>query len=170
MSLLALSALMAILITGCVIPRSLEVETSDANFSSPPIIDSAAAPFEFPGPFTLARDDIDSTLSLTLLDNDITDTLFVRIFLDYDPESGGGLVTDCTATESGERARVATCPAQNICTQLEEGDTDLHSLEAVVSDRDWLTADDPDAGDQPPLRAVPLEAGRVIRGWSMNCE
>lgn len=157
---------------GCVIPPSLEVEVSDAGFSADPTIRSAASPFEFPGPFTVARDDTDVTLSLTLRDNDVDDTLFVRLFLDYDPESGAGLLSDCVSAPTGERDRVLGCPINTVCSLIEDGDTTLHNLEAHVTDRLWLTADDPGAADQPPLRAIDLEAGAgdSVRGWTMRCE
>ena len=156
----------------CIIPPSLEVEVSDAGFSAIPVIRSAASPFEFPGPFTVSRDAADVTISLTLRDNDLDDTLFVRLFLDYDPQSGAGLLSDCVAAPTGERDRVLGCPASTVCNLIEVGDTSLHSLEAMVTDRPWLTADDPDAVDQPPLRAVDIGAGAgdSIRGWTMRCE
>ncbi len=155
--------------TGCILPISLEVETTDAGFSSPPIIDSAAAPFEFPGPLQLVRDDVGAEISLTVLDNDLDDSLFVRLFVDYDPESGSGLATDCTAPPSGTRSRVVVCPTANICPQIDLGDTDSHALEAVVTDREFLLGDDPDAVTQPPFRAFALDSGHAIRGWSITC-
>jgi len=160
--LLALSA--------CVIPLSLEVEVNDAGASSPPVIRSAANPFEFPGPLTIARDSTDVNISLTIEDRDVDDTLFVRLFLDYDAASGAGLVSDCVASPSGEDERIASCVGNTICNLIEDGDVSLHNLEAHVTDRDWLMADDPDAADQPPLRAVASNAGDSVRGWSVRCE
>lgn len=156
----------------CIIPPSLEVEVNDAGVSSPPVVRSAASPFEFPGPFTVTREATDVSISLTLRDNDLDDTLFVRLFLDYDPESGAGLISDCVSAPTGERDRVLGCPINTVCSLIEVGDTSLHTLEAMVTDRLWLTAGDPDAVGQPPLRAVDVNAGAgdSIRGWTMRCE
>lgn len=154
----------------CVIPLDLEVEVSDAGISSPPVLESAASPFEFPGPFTLGRDDTDVNILLTISDNDIDDTLFVRLFLDYDADQNTNLVTDCIAPPTGDRERSASCVGDTICNFIEEGDTSLHTLEAHVTDRLWLTADDPDAEGQPPLRAVAANAGDSVRSWTVRCE
>ena len=163
-------ALLLTVSAGCILLQDLEVESNDAGVSSPPVIESAGTPFEFPGPFTLARDDVDSEISLTLLDNDTDDTLHVRLFLDYDIASGAFLVSDCTAPASGTRERVVRCPADRICTPLDSADTSQHVLEVVVTDRDWLTAGSPDAEAQPPLREIAPDANRIIRGWSMSCQ
>jgi hypothetical protein len=157
-------------LSACVIPLSLEVEVSDAGISAPPIFRSAASPFEFPGPFTLARDATDVNISITLSDNDVDDTLFIRLFLDYDPESGAGLVTDCIAPPTGELERLAGCVADTICSRIEIGDTTFHTLEAHVTDRLWLTADDPDAEGQRPLRAIAIDAAESERSWTVRCE
>lgn len=156
--------------SSCIIPPALEVEVDDAGVSSPPVIQSSAAPFEFPGPFTLSRDDTDAVISLTLYDLDLEDSLFVRLFLDYDPTSGAGLVADCTAPPTGDSNRVASCPASTICNRIDESDTNLHTLEAMVTDRPWLTADDPAAEGQDPLRATALDSTPSIRGWTMRCQ
>jgi hypothetical protein len=169
---LVLPAGLLVSTTACVIPLDLEVEVSDAGVSAPPILQSAASPFEFPGPFTLARENTDVTVSLTLSDNDVDDTLFIRLFLDYDATSGAGLVTDCTATPTGELERLATCLIGTVCNFIEAGDTTLHNLEAHVTDRLWLTADDPDAATQPPLRAIDVGGGakESERSWTVRCE
>lgn len=162
--------LLALNAAACVIPLSLEVEVSDAGVSSPPILKSAASPFEFPGPFTLGRDDTDVNISLTISDNDLDDTAFLRLFLDYDADGNTNLVTDCIAPPTGEIVRIATCSGDTICNFIEVGDNTLHTLEAHVTDRLWLTADDPDAAGQPPLRAIALGAGDSVRGWTVRCE
>jgi hypothetical protein len=157
-------------LAACIIPPALEVEVDDAGVNPSPNIVSSASPFEFPGPFTLARDDTDATISLTIVDSDLAATMFVRLFLDYDPATGAGLVTECQAAPTGELARVVSCPATTICGRLDPADTNLHSLEAVAADQLWLTADDPDAADQDPLRAVPDGSLPSVRGWFMRCE
>lgn len=155
--------------SGCILTPNLDVEGGDAGPSSPPVIASSAPPFEFPGPFVLERDNTDATLSLTIRDNDIDDTVFVRVFLDYDPETGAGLVSDCGAAPESGIQRSVDCPLALACSLVDEGDTGTHVLEAVVTDRDWLMSDDPDAATQPPLRAVANNAGLSIRGWVMSC-
>ncbi len=159
------------LLASCILLRELEVETEDAGVSSPPVIVSAGEGFDFPGPITLNRDNPTQEIQLTIADNDIDDTMHVRMFLDYDNQSGAFLVSDCTAPASNTRLRTVFCPTDRICSTLDSADTMLHSLEVAVTDRDWLTAGDPRADGQDPLREVELPiANLVIRGWSMACQ
>src|SRR5262245_919594 len=73
--------------SGCILPPPLELDDPDAGLSSPPLITDNVTPVEFlfPGPLTLTPGDT-RAFGFTLLDNDIDDVLFVRMFVDYSLE------------------------------------------------------------------------------------
>src|SRR5262245_22608513 len=88
-SALAIEALLLIMLcmtlVGCVIPPSLQPE-EDASSASPPAIVSVSGDqtaLAEPGPVVLAQGATGSSLLITLLDTDVNDTLYVRLFVDY---------------------------------------------------------------------------------------
>ncbi len=150
----------------CVIPPPLEIGERDAgtNFT-PRILSAGPAPdFSFPGPITLDRGD-ERRLTVSLEDPDLDDTLFVRLYVDYEFEGGAPTPSlgTCSAPPSGELGRIADCSTATLCTTIDNGDTERHLLEIVVADREFLQEGD------PLFRPLPAGARSTVRSWLMTC-
>jgi hypothetical protein len=134
--------------SGCVIPPSLSADTTDAGANSAPAIVSVRADLvEFPQFSTLVfeRGPNAGQLNLTLHDTDLDDTLYVRIYVNYDrPDPTPPRSTCEAAGRSVERS--ATCSMNGVCGTTEVGaDPDKPPLlQVFVFDRKYEQ-------DIPPL-------------------
>ena len=162
----------------CIIPPDLEpaADVPDAGPSSPPVILSAspAPDFSFPGPIQLKRADA-RILALEVVDNDLGDSLFVRLYVDYNRAPTNAPTppwADCQSASTNQAVRIINCPTNALCTPIGTEDTNDHVLEALVSDRPFILDSDPQAEGQDPFRAVadPVRAAKTLRSWLMNCE
>jgi hypothetical protein len=147
----------------------LERDKADAGASYPPVITDAVTPndFAFPGPIIIQRGDPRS-FGLTVSDNDRADTLYARMYVDYTFEAPTNFLSDCQTPSTNEVLRTLNCPALRLCDGII--DTNVHALEILVSDREFIPAGDPDAEGQPAFRQV-AEGGSspVLRAWLMRC-
>jgi hypothetical protein len=153
---------------GCVIPPSLTVG-EDAGVNSPPAIllvtsDQQALPE--PGPVLF---DIGSTagdVSVSLIDSDLLDTLYVRIFVDYNLPNRLDARSKCTAPPSTTPTRTATCPLNSLCVMDDLGVQ--RNMTIVVFDRE---PNDSGEGD-PPFQAMPEGAGGLStsRFYFLKCQ
>ncbi len=147
---------------GCVIPPPLKgAEDVDAAANAIPVITEIDSSFPSPGPIVIRRQESD-TMSLTVRDNDLDDTIWIFLFVDYGYPNPVPHLNDC---QSSVRAldRTLVCPLNALCA-FEEGPPDtLHFLEAMVTDRDLLD----DGGAD--FRAVPEDTGVSYRSWLMTC-
>jgi hypothetical protein len=135
-------AMFAVLTAACVVPPPLSVEgEADAGANAPPIIieahDGAANPLEPPDSVTVDRDALNPTLGVTVYDVDGADTLFVGMFVDFDPASPLGPRADCMAPPAadGAASRSTVCSTSALCTAEDLLDNP-HRLEIVVYDRE----------------------------------
>ena len=165
----------ATLSSGCFLPPDLEAEGADAGPGAPPVLMRAQpVEFAFPGPMVLDRADA-RLLSLEVSDADVADTIYVRLYVDYNRETGGGVPTpalaDCQAAPSGTGTRFVDCPTNTLCNPIASNDTADHVLDAMASDRPFILDSDPQAVGQPPFRAVaePDRAATSLRSWIMRC-
>jgi hypothetical protein len=159
---------------GCVLPPDLEPEGSDAGPSSPPVIVSALpADFAFPGPITVVREDITQILTLTVEDNDLGDSLYVKFYRDYVPITAPTpALVDCAEPgPSATRARTIDCRPVALCIGVPDTDEVLHVVEVMVSDQPFIADSEEEAFGQPTYRAVANveRAGHSLRAWSMTC-
>jgi hypothetical protein len=159
----------------CLIPPDLEPAGADAGPSSPPIIVAAQPPeLALPGPIVLDRAD-QRALALEVDDLDLADTLYVRLYVDYKriPPlfEATPFLAECQAAPSGAAARIIDCPTNSLCTLIPDPDPGGHVLEAMVSDRAFISDADPQAEGQEPFRAVadPTRAAHTISAWIMSC-
>ncbi len=114
-----------------------------------------------------------TTVELDLTDPDPADRLFLRLFADYD-RPNHRLERQTTAAPPSSAGAVRTVAFKNLsCADLGIGDptpaTDggtpgLHSLEIVVSDRDF----DDGQGDPVNRRAM-ADAFLVVASWPFVC-
>lgn len=156
---------MAGCVSACVIPPPGDFAEADAGPSSPPVIVSAADPYEFPEMNVVRTDP--PRLALTLRDVDLEDTLFVRLYVDYGLPVESNFAASCTAVPSGMQERIADCATSTLCNQIT--DEAPHFLEAMVADLEFLSDSDPLAEGQPPFRALPPTAAYSFRSWMMTC-
>ena len=160
----------------CLIPPDLEPASQDAGSGSPLVILSAQPiEFAFPGPILLERPDDQRLLSLEVQDGDTDDTLFVRLYVDYNRPPASlptPAYAECQAAPNATATRFIQCSVNALCTPIDGTDDGNHVLEAMVSDRPFISDADPQAFGQPPYRAVadPDAASSSISSWVMSCQ
>jgi hypothetical protein len=164
-----------LLLAGCP-PPPLSLDEPDARTNSPPGISSVRneTGVEFAigdDNEVIAGETSPSTMTLTLLDADVDDTLFVRGFFDYDvPPANQHLSARavCNVGPSTPRSetRNVTCGLRAFCTE-DDIPTSPHLLQIVVSDR---VPDD--AGDlSPPYYQMEDETGlQAFRTYRVVCQ
>jgi hypothetical protein len=155
---------------GCIIPPSLSVDVQDAGIDSPPSITSVRSDLNElpePGPvsFVAAPDASGATINLTLLDSDVGDKLYARIYVDYKVDQPTNARSEClTAVSNGSAMRTTTCSASAICLQSDISSTPDHLMEIVVFDREPLTG-----SAQPQFKAIPPDGQSTTRTFLLNC-
>lgn len=105
-----------LLLVGCVIPPSLSI-ADDGGVNSPPAIMSVAsdqAQLAEPGP-VLFDSGQPGSLRLSLIDTDVLDTLYVRIFVDYNLPTPTPARVSCAAPPTGTPTRTVTCALAGLC-------------------------------------------------------
>lgn len=155
-----------VMFVGCIIPPSLGVEQQDAGVNSPPSILSVRSDqteLPEPGPIDIEVNQT-SPLNLTLLDTDINDTLYVRVFLDYAKDTPTSPRSTCIAATSGTAQRTATCQAAGICISSDL-DKDPHVMQVMVFDREPL-----DGAEQPLFQAMNPPGLSTDRVYTLHCK
>jgi hypothetical protein len=157
---------------GCVIPPSLEADVVDAQINSPPAIvsvisDQQALPE--PGPVLFDVQSTD-TLSISLVDTDVSDTLYVGIFVDYNLPNRLAARARCNAPPGAPSGatpqRTATCRLNSLCVQADLGVQ--RAMTIMVFDR---PPDETGAGD-PPFQAMSADSGGLStsRFYFLKCQ
>ncbi|MEO8841786.1 MAG: hypothetical protein ABI591_23160 [Kofleriaceae bacterium] len=154
------------LLVGCIIPPSLSVDVQDAGIDSPPSITSVRSDLlelVEPGPyqFPTAPNAQNSTVNLTLLDTDVDDALFVRIFVNYTVSAPTAPRSTCSAVATGVAVRTTTCSLAALCLPTDPTDNPL--MEIVVFDREPL-----DVGT-PTFKAIPAGGQSTTRTYTLIC-
>lgn len=155
---------LALLLVGCVIPPSLEAE-ADGGINSPPAITGVATdqnPVSQPGPLTVARGPQAGNLTVTLVDTDFGDQLFVALFVDYNLPDRLPPRSTCSASPNGSAMRIATCSLTSVCAQSDLGVQRV--LSVVVSDRATV----PDM--EPRFQALPPEGRSTNQVFFLACQ
>ena len=142
----------AALLGGCVIPPSLSVGNEDAGVNSPPAILAVRTDqqeFVEPGPVLVDRGTTAGTISMTLLDTDLGDTLYVRMFLDYTVTAPNPARVTCTAPPPmpASPQRTVSCDAGPLCPPTGSGP---FNMTVVVFDREPLESGTPAYQAMPP--------------------
>jgi hypothetical protein len=148
---------------GCIIPPSLQTDVQDAGIDSPPAISSVRSDNQElpePGP-VLFQLGAASTLNLTLIDTDLTDTLYVRVFVDYTVMAPTPARSTCIGTTNTTADRTATCDLKGLCQPGDVGQTRL--MRIVVFDREPL-----DSGT-PTFMAMPEGGQSTSRTYQLKC-
>src|SRR3569623_422701 len=155
-----------VMFVGCIIPPSLGVEQQDAGVNSPPAILSVRSDqpeLPEPGPIDIEVNQT-SPLNLTLLDTDITDKLYVRVFVDYTKDNPTSPRSTCIAATSGTAERTATWQAAGICSSSDL-DKDPHVMQVMVFDREPR-----DQAVQPLFQAMNPPGLSTDRVYTLHCK
>jgi hypothetical protein len=164
----AVGVLLVSLLVGCVIPPSLSVDNTDAGVNSPPAItavradDKALFEADLTNPAIFAPGE--GSLSVALVDTDVNDTLYVRVFVNYtlaDPEGPRSL---CTANPIATAKRSVTCDVQAVCLDRDVQSGDTLNMSVVVFDRQPL-----ESGD-PPHQAMPDGGLSTSKFFFLKCQ
>jgi hypothetical protein len=163
-SVLSLSSLL--MLVGCVIPPSLTTE-QDAGVNAPPAIlavSSDQQALSEPGPVLFNIGAAAGDLSVSLIDTDVLDTLYVRIFVDYNSPNRLDARSKCTAPPNMTPVRTATCPLNSLCFMEDIGVQ--RNMTIMVFDR---PPDDSGAGD-PPFQAMSSGGLSTSRFYFLKCQ
>ena len=154
----------SLLAGGCVIPPSLSTNQADAGVNAPPAILSASSDLVQlvePGPVSFAQNTT-SDLVVTLRDPDLTDTLYVRVYVDYNHPDPTPPRAQCVAAPDKSPDRTATCSLAGLCLSTDVGAT--HGMTIVVFDREPL-----DSGT-PLFQAMPPDGLSTDRFYYLQCQ
>lgn len=161
----AVLRVLPVIFVGCIIPPSLGVEQQDAGVNSPPTIVSVRSDqteLPEPGPVDIEVAQT-SPLILSLLDTDVNDKLYVRVFVDYSMASPTSQRSSCTAASVGQATRTASCPLQGVCLPGDVNNNP-HLMQVMVFDRQPL-----ETGDLPLFQAMPAGGLSTDRTYQLNC-
>ncbi len=165
-ALRALGFAVASCMVGCIIPPSLSIDVQDAGIDSPPAITSVRSDLQElpePGPvlFQSNPNSANQSLNLTLLDTDLEDSLYVRIYVDYTVQQPTAPRASCAGVSSGGAYRTASCSLAGLCLASDVGVDRL--MEIVVFDREVL-----DMGT-PTYKAIPPGGQSTSRTYTLKC-
>ena len=152
-------------LAACVIPPSLSV-SEDAAVNSPPAITrvtSVQSALPEPGPVVFEQQSND-TLSITVIDTDLTDTLYVGIYVDYNLPNRLAPRSNCVAPPGPNATRITTCRLNSLCTDADLGVQ--RNMTIVVFDR----PPDQSGGGNPPFQAMEPGGLSTSRFYFLKCQ
>ena len=155
----------ALLVGGCVIPPSLSSNRVDAGANSPPMIVDVKSlnPLLEGSQVTIAVNNPDP-VTLDLLDTDSDDTLYVRMFVDYNKTEATPTRVNCPpSTTTKTPARTVVCNISGLCAPSDVGQP--RGMSIVVFDRQPL-----DDGSTPLYQAMPPDGLSTDRFYYLNCQ
>lgn len=161
------------LTAACILPPSLSVN-QDAGVNSPPAITAVRSndqELPEPGPVNFVTGPSAGTMSISLVDTDVEDTLYVRLFVNYLGTKTPSPRSNCTAAPTMTSLRTTTCTLTAICTDTEvglEGGALPGSLYLTVQVFDR----EPDDFLLPAFKTMPEDQNGMTtsRGYLMNCQ
>jgi len=151
-------------LSSCVIPPSLEIG-ADAAINSPPAITAVTSDQQAlsePGPVLFNQGATAGTLSVSLIDTDVTDTLFVRIFVDYNTPDRLNARVFCPPAPGPSAVRATTCNLTTLCTVSDLNA--IHNMTIVVFDRQPK-----DDGTEPVFQAMDPPGLSTSRFYLLKC-
>jgi hypothetical protein len=152
-------------VVGCIIPPSLSVDTADAGANSAPAIISVRADgVELPEFSTVNFEQGLGTLNLVVHDTDLDDTLFCKVFVDYNnPDPTPPRANSQTAGTTVDRT--CTLDLAGLCLTADINQTRL--MQVLVFDRMVL-----DTGEPPLYQAMAKNSGGIStsRTYFLRCQ
>ena len=157
--------LLSLVAVSCVIPPPLSNQQQDAGVNSPPAITKVFGDqieLVEPGPETFARGT--GSLTISLRDTDLVDTLYVRIFVDYNNPDPTPPRATCQAGSSKAADRTAICDISGLCETADVGQT--RDMSIVVFDRQ------PQDTGSPLYQAMPQgsDGQSTDRFYHLKCQ
>lgn len=154
----------SMLVSGCVIPPSLSVDTTDAGLNAAPAIISVRADgVELPEWSTVTFEQGFGTLNLLVYDTDLDDTLYPKVFVNYlfnDPKPARA---DCTQAAGDSVTRSSTCGLAGLCQLGDVASKETLTMQVMVFDRQIIP-------DQAPLyQAMPPGGISTTRTFFLKC-
>lgn len=149
----------------CVIPPSLEVG-ADAATNSPPAILSVTGDQQAlaePGPVVFTQGSTAGTVSVQVIDTDVTDQLWVRIFVDYNsPDRLNARVFCAPLVPPSPAIRTTTCNMTTLCATSDLNT--VRNMTIVVFDRQPK-----DDGTEPAFQAMDPPGLSTSRFYLLKC-
>ena len=151
------------LFSGCVIPPSLSVDTTDAGLNAAPTITSVRADgVELPEYSRVNFEKGTGTLNLTVYDTDIGDILHPEIFVDYTLQDPTPPRSICSPASGDTVVRSSTCSLSGLCQ--DEDINEERTMQVLVFDRKPL-----DVGE-PVFQAMPPGGLSTSRTFTLLCQ
>jgi hypothetical protein len=153
------------MLVGCVIPPSLSIG-DDAAVNSPPAIMSVTSDQQAlpePGPVLFDEGRTAGSLNVSVIDTDLLDTLYVRIFVDYNLPDRLDARVRCPPASSTTPIRTVTCNLTNLCMDADVGAQ--RNMTIVVFDRQPL-----EDGTEPPFQAMQPGGLSTSRFYFLKCQ
>ena len=152
--------LAGIALTACIVPIPAEVEVPDGGLDHTPFVKSST-------PAMPGLTDLPAMVSLTFEDADLGDTLYVRVFRDYQDAPLGPLA-DVAVTNNpntGGIERTTILPTNTWCNGASPP-PDTHVFQVVVADQPY----NPDSSVKPEYQAV-TNGGKFSKSssWTFRC-
>jgi hypothetical protein len=149
--------------TGCVIPPSLSVDTTDAGLNAAPTIVSVRADgVELPEWKTVNFEQGLGVLNLTVYDTDLDDTLYPKVFVDYNIPDQTPARATCTAAAGGRVVRSSTCNLAGLCQTADI--QKQRTMQVIVFDRENIE------GQLPLYQAMPIGGLSTSRTYTLVCQ
>jgi len=154
----------SMMFAGCIIPPSLSVDTTDAGLNSAPAIISVRADgVELPEWKTVNFEQgAPGMLNLIVYDTDINDTLFPKLFVDYNIPDQTPSRSDCTSGATGRVERSSSCPLLGLCQSSDIGKE--RTMQVIVFDREIIP------GQLPLYQAMPEGGLSTSRTFTLVCQ
>lgn len=152
------------LLAGCVVPLPYPEESGDAGQGGyPPVIRAGTPPLGEPTSLFYSAPNTDYTLDVE--DRDLDDTIYLRIFRDYDPQAPMPPIVDRLYPPGGEALRTLGVEVGVVAWCPELPEPRQYIFEVVVADRPF------DPNPTPPVyRSVTLGGDFTVRPWVITCE
>ena len=151
-----------VLFVGCVLPLPYEVNP-DGPSNSPPVIRSSNP--AMPGPVTFSAS-APQIFSIEVEDLDVTDTLYVRVFRNYQlgaPTPPVYRSQKGNDPQTGTVLRSLTLPTHTFCAGENTPGLTLY-FQILIADRDFL-----DDAQSPAFLALPDDAQSTSGYWFGTC-
>jgi hypothetical protein len=143
-------------LSACIIPIPAEVEQSDGGINNTPFVKSANPPPPGNG------GDMPAELTVVLEDGNVGDTLYIRVFREYQGTPPLVEVTVPNALTGGLERAPKAIPTNTWCNGASAGP---HEFEILVADRVFSE----DLSKQPPYRVVDGNGKFSSTFWTFGC-
>jgi hypothetical protein len=164
-TLVRTAVVFSLLAGGCVIPPSLSVGNQDAGVNSPPaFLGIRTDDQELPEPGPVIFDRGEGTFNAELIDTDVDDELFVRVFVNYTIDDPTPARVSCTAPANQKPTRTATCVTNALCLLSDTVGDQTFNMHIVVFDREPLE------GVDPQHQAMPEGGLSTSRFYFLKCK